>query len=69
MARSTYIYVVCVNGFLESAFTVKHEMISSLPNNSNILENYEILRIKDNDYAKEKPLDITEDIIREYYDK
>lgn len=69
MARSSYIYIIVKDSFIESAFTVKHEMISALPTNAHQFKNYEILRIRDNDYDKEKPLDITEDIIKEYYNE
>jgi hypothetical protein len=60
---------------LESAFTVKHEMISSLPDTLRDFrkQDTEIYRLKDGgriyDLGKsERPLNITEEVIGEKYE-
>ena len=76
MARSNYIYIVySCGGILDSAWTVKHEMISSLPETVEELKRKDIniFRLKDGgriyDLSKsERPIDITDEIIKEYYE-
>ena len=57
MARSTYIYVVFLNGKLFSAFTVKHEMKTVLEKYPNHVK--EIYRTRDGtDYVPVKIADL-----------
>ncbi len=62
MARSNYIYLVLVDGKPNSAFTVKHEMESSLPSKTS--KDISIFRLKDNPANSEKPVNITEEIYK-----
>ena len=71
MARSSYIYYVTKNGVIVSAFTVKHEMINSLPDFSDdiIKNNLKIFRINDGgSYGEKQNIDITDEIIKKEYD-
>lgn len=61
MARSTYIYIVFLNGSLFSAFTVKHEMLKVLSRFPNHVKC--ICRARDG--SDEKPVDVTDQIIYE----
>ena len=57
MARSSYIYLVTILGKPYAAFTVKHELESSLPKNG---DGVEVYRIRDND-TDQTPTNITEE--------
>lgn len=64
MARSTYIYVVYIDLVLTSAFTVKHEMIDSLPDEKpSVLQVY---RLRDG--RNSEIVDITAQISEETYE-
>ena len=69
MARSTYIYVVFKQGLLLSAFTVKHEMVSSLPEDYDDFkeQKYEVYRIRDGYFIPPQKVDITREIENEQY--
>ena len=71
MARSSYIYVVFKDEKLIRAFTVKYEMINSLPDYAEKLkkDKYQIYRLDDGTrhVTPREPLNITEEIIKEEY--
>ncbi len=70
MARSTYIYIVATScSVIDSAFTVKYEMINSLPDILETFEslNYRIYRTKDGG-RKEDLVDITTEVKMEAYE-
>lgn len=64
MARSSYIYCVFYEGELQSAFTVKHEMIESLPKNWS--HKHDIFRLRDGNLNEDK-VDITQEIKEQEY--
>lgn len=69
MARSTYIYIVTsCGGMIDSAFTVKHEMISFLPKKLYTFKNldYKVFRFEDG--VNRKGIDITSQIENEVYE-
>lgn len=65
MARSTYIYLITEQGQPFSAFTVKHEMESSLKSFCGNYTGIKIYRMKDSPshWSAEKPVDITREFI------
>lgn len=64
MAQSSYIYVVLRNGKLHSAFTVKHELVTSLPEEEDDGE-FQILRLRDGVRFDDKQLaDITNELMQ-----
>lgn len=70
MARSTYIYIVFRDGCLSSAFTVKHEMIDSLPKSFEKFNDfYKIYRVRDIAGVAPEIIDITTQIGGEAYEE
>jgi len=69
MARATYIYLLCYNNTPLRAYTVKHELIDSLPPfKDEFLAYYTVLRVRDNNTGI-KPVDITQEISEEAYER
>lgn len=67
MARSTYIYILLYDKQLNSAFTVKHEMIDSLPESfENFNDFYKVYRVQDGGRSLQV-VDITAQIGGETY--
>ena len=68
MARSSYIYIVTSCNVINSTFTVKYEMINSLPKLLSTFEdlNYRIYRAKDGG-GREDLVNITDQIKSEVY--
>ena len=68
MTRSTYIYIIFKDCSLFGAYTVKHELISSLPKRLQDFEDlFKIYRIKDISGLKQEILDISLEISKEAY--
>jgi hypothetical protein len=69
MARSTYIYLLFYDNIPSEAYTVKHELIDSLPPfKEEFLAYYTVLRFRDNNTGI-KPVDITQEISEEAYER
>ena len=68
MARSTYIYVVFKDCSLFGAYTVKHELIDSLPQKLDDFEDlFKVYRVRDISGLKQEILDISLEISKEAY--
>ena len=68
MARSTYIYIVFKDCSLFGAYTVKHELIDSLPRKVEDFKNlFKVYRVRDISGVKQEISDISLDISKEVY--
>lgn len=68
MARSTYIYIVFKDHVLFGAYTVKYELIKSLPRKAEDFKDlFKVYRVRDISGIKQEILDISLEISEEVY--
>jgi predicted glycosyltransferase len=68
MARSTYIYIVFKDCSLFAAYTVKHELVSSLPRKlEDFRDLFKVYRVRDIAGMKQEIVDISLEISEEVY--